>query len=139
MIYYQEDDCKDMIIIVKPEYGNDNQVKKTQNVREKYMRFTDKTDNKDLIIDVLRHQVFLDGKKIILTTLEFSLLFLLASQPERVYTYEQIYESVWGEPYNNEKGNIMTHINHIRNKIELNPDHHQYIENIRGVGYRFRK
>lgn len=66
-----------MIIIVKPEYGNDNQVKKIQNVREKYMRFTDKTDNKDLIIDVLRHQVFLDGKKIILTTLEFSLLFLL--------------------------------------------------------------
>lgn len=80
------------------------------------------------------------GEKIIrLTDLEFRVLYYLASQPGRVFTYQQIYEGVWGEAYAHEKGTIMSHIHHIRQKLELDESSFDYIENIRGVGYRFKK
>lgn len=79
------------------------------------------------------------NQEVFLTNLEFNLLIYLASQPDRVFTYQQIYEAVWGEPYACEKNNIMTHISHLKNKIEPDPMHPQFIENVRGVGYRFKK
>ena len=63
----------------------------------------------------------------------------LAEQPGRVFTYRQIYEAIWGEEYTYEKGNIMSHIRHIREKIEPDSKKPRYIENIRGVGYCFKK
>lgn len=91
----------------------------------------------DLEIDIITHSVLVKRKKIMLTNLEFNLLLYLASQPGRVFTYQQIYEAVWNEPYAFEKGNIMTHIRHLREKIDFSSS--SYIENIRGVGYRFVK
>lgn len=77
------------------------------------------------------------NEKIIrLTDLEFRLLHYLASQPGCVFTYQQIYEIACGEEYAHEKGIIMTHI---RQKLISEEDSFKYIENIRGVGYRFRK
>lgn len=70
-----------------------------------------------------------------MTNLEFNLLIYLVSQPDRVFTYQQIYEAVWGEPYAYEKNNIMTHISHLRAKIEPDLTHPRYIDNVRGVGY----
>lgn len=93
----------------------------------------------NLIIDGLTREVRMDGRKINLTDLEFRLLFYLAATPGRVFTYQQIYEAVWGEPYGGEKGNIMTHISHLKAKIESDPSTPRYIENVRGVGYRFKK
>ena len=90
----------------------------------------------NLKINVLNYKVTINKKPIYLTLKEYKILLYLASQPERVLTYQQIYESVWGEPYYNEKGNIMTHIRHLREKIEPDPSHPQYIENIRGVGLK---
>lgn len=90
-------------------------------------------------IDLLSHRVKMQDTEVILTNLEFKLLFYLASQPERAFTYHQIYEAVWEEPYAYEKNNIMTHISHLRAKIEPDPAHPRYIENVRGVGYRFKK
>lgn len=94
---------------------------------------------KDFYIDMLCRKVQIKERKVYLTNLEFNLLFYLASQPERVFTYQQIYETVWGEPYAYEKNNIMTHISHLKAKIEPDPTHPRYIENVRGVGYRFKK
>lgn len=96
-------------------------------------------DFNHLRIDLISRQVVVDEKEIILTNLEFNLLFYLASQPGRVFTYQQIYEAVWNESYAYEKNNIMTHISHLRAKIESDPSHPRYIENVRGVGYRFKK
>lgn len=76
----------------------------------------------------------------IISKQEMTLFFSnLESQPERVFTYQQIYEGVWGEEYAHEKGNIMSHIRHIRQKLESDEGSFDYIENIRGVGYRFKK
>lgn len=92
-----------------------------------------------LQIDLYHRDVRMNGNKIALTDLEFRLLHYLASQPGRVFSYQQIYEAVWGEEYAREKGNIMSHIRHIRQKLEVAGDSFDYIENIRGVGYRFKK
>jgi DNA-binding winged helix-turn-helix (wHTH) protein len=93
----------------------------------------------NLEIDLYRREVRQNQKVIKLTDLEFRILYYLASQPERVFTYQQIYEGVWGEEYAHEKGNIMSHIRHIRQKLESDEGSFDYIENIRGVGYRFKK
>lgn len=91
----------------------------------------------ELTIDIYHRQVLLKNMDVNLTDLEFRLLLYLSSQPGRVFTYRQIYEAVWGEDYAYEKGNIMSHIRHIRQKIH--DSELQCIENVRGVGYRFKK
>ena len=58
----------------------------------------------NLEIDLYHREVRLNKKSVRLTDLEFRLLHYLASQPERVFTYQQIYEAVWGEEYVCEKG-----------------------------------
>lgn len=93
----------------------------------------------ELQIDLYHREVTRNGTIIDLTDLEFRLLYYLASQPGRVFIYQQIYEAVWGEEYAHEKGIIMTHIRHIRQKLESEGGSSDYIENIRGVGYRFKK
>lgn len=90
-------------------------------------------------IDLYRRQVKVNEIDVALTDLEFRLLIYLAKQPGRVLTYQQIYEGVWGEEYAHEKGTIMSHIRHIRQKLESDESSFDYIENIRGVGYRFKK
>lgn len=92
-----------------------------------------------LEIDLYYREVRQGEKIIRLTDLEFRILHYLASQPGRVFTYQQIYEGVWGEEYAHEKGTIMSHIRHIRQKLESDESSFDYIENIRGVGYRFKK
>ena len=92
-----------------------------------------------LEINTASYRVYVDGNEKKLTNLEYKLLLFLAEKPDRVFTYQQIYESVWEEPYTYEKGNIMTHISHLKSKIESDPVHSKFIENIRGVGYRFKR
>ncbi|MDO4339993.1 MAG: winged helix-turn-helix domain-containing protein [Eubacteriales bacterium] len=90
-----------------------------------------------MIIDLEKRKVLKDGTEIPLTTTEFEILYLLASHPERVYTYQQIYEAIWNEEYVCEKGSIMSYIQRLRKKIESDHRHPKYIENIRGIGYKF--
>lgn len=91
----------------------------------------------DLLIDSKSRSVKIKGEPVRLTTTEFEILYLLASHPGWVFTYQQIYESIWNEEYACEKGSIMSHIQRLRRKIEADCQHPQYIENIRGIGYRF--
>lgn len=92
-----------------------------------------------LEIDLYHREVKIEENIIRFTDLEFRILLYLAKQPGRVFTYQQIYEGVWGEEYIYEKGIIMSHIRHIRKKLESGGSSFDYIENIRGVGYRFKK
>lgn len=85
------------------------------------------------------HKILLDDKEVTLSTQQFQLLLYLARKPGRVYTYEQIYETIWEKEYTYDKGNVMAQIRHIREKIQPDTTYPRYIENIRGVGYRFNK
>ncbi len=92
-----------------------------------------------LEIDLSERSVIMDGTKIMLTNREFEILYLLASSPGRIYSKEQIYDIVWQEPYSGDYNIVMSHIHHIREKIEDNPGKPLYIQTVWGVGYRFNK
>ncbi|MNO47752.1 Transcriptional regulatory protein SrrA [compost metagenome] len=91
---------------------------------------------KDLIVDKNKHSVKLKGNEISLTPLEFAILALLANRPGQVFSSEQIYESVWKEPYGYSDNTVMVHIRNLREKLEANPREPQYIKTVWGVGYK---
>ncbi|WP_339188500.1 MULTISPECIES: response regulator transcription factor [unclassified Paenibacillus] len=91
---------------------------------------------KNLIIDKNKHSVKLNGIEVSLTPLEFAILTLLASRPGQVYSSEQIYESVWKEPYGYSDNTVMVHIRNLREKLEENPREPLYIKTVWGVGYK---
>lgn len=93
----------------------------------------------DFEIDLYHREIRKNGCVIKFTDIEFRILLYLAEHPGRVFTYEQIYKAIWKEEYICEKGTIMSHIRHIREKIETDSRIPRYIENVRGVGYRFKK
>ncbi len=90
---------------------------------------------RDLSIDTERHEVLLKGKSVELAFTEFSILHFLASQPGRVYSREQIVDGVRGEDYPVTDRAVDVQIVSLRKKLKDNGD---YIETVRGVGYRFR-
>lgn len=88
-----------------------------------------------LVIDISRHEVRLEGKKITLTAMEFKLLHFLASHPGRVFTRENLLNHVSSEDAYIIDRNIDVHIRSIRKKLDK---HRDLIETIHRVGYRFR-
>ena len=88
-----------------------------------------------LVLDINRHEVRLEGKKIVLTAMEFKLLHFLASHPGRGFTREGLLTHVSSEDTFIIDRNIDVHIRSIRKKLEK---HRDLIETINRVGYRFR-
>jgi two-component system phosphate regulon response regulator PhoB len=90
----------------------------------------------NLLIDAEKHHVSVKKKPILLTHTEFKLLFELASKRGRVYTRENLLDRVWGYSYEGYARTVDTHIRRLREKLGILGN---YIETIRGVGYRFRE
>ena len=109
--------------------------------REKFtfqeMNIISELQHKGIIINLERREVIRNGKKVGMTYTEFEILQLLAKNPGRVFTKEQIYDVVWKEPYSGDYNIVMSHIRHIREKIEDDPAHPVYIQTVWGVGYKF--
>ena len=89
----------------------------------------------DLIIDLNRHKVTLDGISITLTTTEFEILHLLASSPGRVFSREQIIRGIKGFGYSVTERSVDVQIVSLRKKL---CDLGEAIQTVRGVGYRFK-
>lgn len=85
------------------------------------------------------HQVFLGGTEVSLTPREYDILILLASSPNRVFTKEEVFESIWGIDSLGETSTILVHINRLRAKIDKQFQGEEYIDTVWGVGYRFHK
>ena len=92
-----------------------------------------------LEIDITKRLVRKQRQEKDLTFIEFEVLYLLANNPDRVFSKEQIYDIVWKESYSGDYNIIMSHIRNIREKIEDNPSKPIYIQTVWGVGYRFNK
>ena len=92
-----------------------------------------------LHIDRIRRIVSKNSVEIELTFTEFEILLLLAQNVGMVFSKEQIYDTVWKEPYSGDYNIVMSHIRHIREKIEDNPGKPLYIQTVWGIGYRFNK
>ncbi|MCL4197294.1 MAG: response regulator transcription factor [Phycisphaerales bacterium] len=90
----------------------------------------------ELSIDPVRHEVTLAGRRLDLTITEFRILSWLARHPGRVFTRPQIIDAVRGDDYPVTERSVDVQIVALRRKLE---DHGDYIETIRGVGYRFKE
>ena len=93
----------------------------------------------ELYVDTSRRLIIRNEKEIALTFIEFEILYLLARNPGKVFSKEQIYDIVWKEPYSGDYNIVMSHIRNIREKIEDNPGKPVYIQTVWGVGYRFNQ
>lgn len=83
-------------------------------------------------------EVTMDGEPVRLTPIEYKILLLLAKNPGRVFSSEEIYERVWQEKAIN-TDTIMVHVRNIREKIEIDPKNPKYLKVVWGVGYKIEK
>ena len=84
-------------------------------------------------------EVFVDGEPVKLTPIEYNILLLLVKNQGRVFSIEQIYESIWNEEALGADNTVAVHIRHIREKIEINPKEPRYLKVVWGVGYKVEK
>ncbi|MEI2341419.1 response regulator transcription factor [Priestia megaterium] len=90
----------------------------------------------DLKVDGRTNEVFVRDREVRLTPKEFQILSLLLQHQGQVFSIQQIYETVWKEPFYKSDNTIMVHMTKIRDKIEENPKKPIYIQTVWGVGYK---
>lgn len=90
-----------------------------------------------LRIDPISYRAERDGKALPLSTLEFRLLYYLASRPNRVFTRDQLLDAVWGSDRFVTPRSVDVYVRRLREKVELNPERPEYLKTIRGAGYLF--
>lgn len=145
---------EDMDKIFGLEYGADDYITKPFNILEvkarikAIMRRTGKRNpekpNEKMIIkgsmkiDCESRRVVIDEKEVNLTAKEFDLLELLAMNPNKVYSRENLLNIVWGYEYPGDARTVDVHIRRLREKIETNPSDPKYVYTKWGVGYYFR-
>ena len=144
----------DMDKILGLEYGADDYITKPFNILEvkarikAIMRRTGKKDGKgkspksivkgDMKIDCESRRVTIGEKEVNLTAKEFDLLELLAMNPNKVYSRENLLNIVWGYEYPGDARTVDVHIRRLREKVEANPSDPKYVYTKWGVGYYFR-
>lgn len=92
-----------------------------------------------LVINDDTKQVTVDGEAVKLTPIEYNILLLLMKNQGRVFSIDQIYESIWNEDAIGADNTVAVHIRHIREKIEINPKEPRYLKVVWGVGYKIDK
>ena len=92
-----------------------------------------------LSINKDNHKVVVYGEEIKLTPIEFDILYLLASNPGRVFSTDEIFEKVWNEKVYEANNTVMVHIRRIREKMHEKPKNPKFIKTIWGVGYKIEK
>ena len=137
------------------EYGADDYISKPFGIRElmarikavlrRYEITSEAGEGRDTIIavddlkiNVERHEVKVGERQVELTLKEFELLKYLVENRGRVFTRDQLLNNVWGINYAGETRTVDVHIRHLRQKLSDEENDEQYIETIRGKGYKAR-
>lgn len=92
----------------------------------------------DLRIDVTGFRVLVRGEETELTPKEFELLRVFATHPGKVYSRDELLDRIWGYEYDGDTRTVDVHVRHLRLKVEKDPSNPEYIETLRGIGYRFK-
>lgn len=92
-----------------------------------------------LSIDDEQKEVTVNGEPVRLTPIEYNILLLLVKNQGKVFSIDQIYESIWNEDAIGVDNTVAVHIRHIREKIEINPKEPRYLKVVWGVGYKIEK
>lgn len=93
---------------------------------------------KDIIIESDKHRVTVAGQEITLTRREYLILELLVSNPQKVFTKNNIYESVWNEEFVGEDNAVNVHISNIRQKLSKVNEKETYIQTVWGIGFKMK-
>lgn len=144
----------DMDKILGLEYGADDYITKPFNILEVKARIKaimrrmkkkdgNDCDNKNIVkgdmkIDCESRRVTIGEREVNLTAKEFDLLELLATNPNKVYSRENLLNIVWGYEYPGDARTVDVHIRRLREKVEANPSDPKYVYTKWGVGYYFR-
>ncbi len=145
---------EDMDKILGLDYGADDYITKPFNILEVKARIkaimrrsgkqnADQEEGKvivkgDMTIDCDSRRVLIGDREVNLTAKEFDLLELLASNPGKVYSRDDLLNIVWGYEYPGDARTVDVHIRRLREKIEENPSDPKYVYTKWGVGYYFR-
>mgnify|MGYP002579858797 FL=1 len=144
----------DMDKILGLEYGADDYITKPFNILEVKARIKaifrrnnrnvpeqenqKVIETKGLKIDVDSRRVYIDDKEVNLTAKEFELVYLLVSNPNKVYSREQLLKTIWGPSYPGDARTVDVHVRRLREKIEANPSEPKYVHTKWGVGYYYQ-
>ena len=90
-----------------------------------------------LVIDYTRRLSTVSGKKVELTPKEFELLWLMAANPNRVFSKSVILDKIWDSAYYGDENTVTVHIRRLREKLEPDPSRPRYIKTVWGAGYKF--
>jgi two-component system phosphate regulon response regulator PhoB len=90
----------------------------------------------DLVIDDASKQVTMRGQKVELSPKEYELLRLLAREPGRVFSHEEILSQVWTDSHLATAQDVKQYVYFLRQKLEVNPSEPQFILTVRGFGYK---
>jgi DNA-binding response OmpR family regulator len=93
----------------------------------------------NLVISLEKRSVKKEGATIDLTPKEFDLLFLLASNPGKSYSREDLLKQVWGYDFKGYEHTVNSHVNRLRAKIEKDANHPEFIKTVWGIGYSFKE
>ncbi len=113
-----------------------SQLRRYHNFGNANAKSADTVELENLWMDRKLHQVKAYGKDIKLTPIEFDILFLMASNPNNVFSTDDIFEKVWKEKSFEMSNTVMVHIRRLREKVELDPRNAQIIKTVWGVGYK---
>ena len=143
----------DMDKILGLDYGADDYITKPFNILEVKARIKaimrrgrkqeEKAESENVFekngmkIDRESRRVFIEGNEVNLTAKEFDLLDLLAKNPDKVYSRDQLLNLVWGSDYPGDARTVDVHIRRLREKIEKLPSNPKYVYTKWGVGYYF--
>ncbi|MDE7267840.1 MAG: response regulator [Lachnospiraceae bacterium] len=90
-----------------------------------------------LCLDLAQRRVSIDGKELLLTPVEFDILWRLSEHPEHIFTLEEIFHIIWsGQPWDGGQM-VQMHMSRLRRKLEKAWEEHRFIETVWGQGYRF--
>ena len=144
---------EDMDKILGLDYGADDYITKPFNILEvkarikAIMRRTSGGAKKEVVESVIEkgdlkldcdsRRLFVLGKEINLTGREFELLELLVKNENKVYSREQLLETVWGKDYPGDVRTVDVHVRRLREKVEVNPSEPKYVHTKWGVGYYY--
>lgn len=92
-----------------------------------------------LVINDELKEVVVEGNPVKMTPIEYNILLLLVKNQGKVFSINQIYESIWNEDAIGADNTVAVHIRHIREKIEINPKEPKYLKVVWGIGYKIEK
>lgn len=107
-------------------------------LREESYKSHEEIVEKGLYVNTQSHQIFNDGVEVFLTLKEFELLEKLLKSPGRVFTRDELLESIWGYDYVGETRTVDVHIRQLRKKIEEDDKNPEKILTVRGIGYKYK-